>query len=277
MKDSLKKKINLATVSLFTLGTLSFSAPALAAPTGGSLLPDEGFAQPAIEDAFLPPVSLPKDISDTAADPYYTWAYQDIVDMLSLKAMKGYPDGTFRPDQAITRGELAQAISGALYLPKAKIVDLPDVSKDYWAAQAISNALPYLATYPDGSFRPESPATREEVAVALVKATGQEKSLVSPSSLDVIFTDAKSVSSDLKGLVATAVDKKLIKGYTKADEKGTYVAASEMTDSYGDTIAADGKYSLNIRAQDFLTRAELANSLNNARENSTLGYKTLNK
>ncbi|HBC93174.1 MAG TPA: hypothetical protein DCZ10_09840 [Pelotomaculum sp.] len=288
MKSFLKKILKAAVVYFFILTVTAFAAtPAPAVTTTGLEMPS-GFISTTTEDAFLPSVIIPSDIGVSGST--YNWAYQDIVDMLAIKAMEGYPDGTFRPDQAVTRAELATAISNALFLPKAKIVALPDVSKDYWAAQAISNALPYLAAYYDGSFRPESPATREEVAAALIKATGIDKYVAAePAYIDIIFRDYTTVSPDLKGLVAAAVDKKFIKGYVRADPNGNSSATNKdgsvnttMKDSYGVTIYdpstnPKARYSLEIKAQSFVTRAELANSLNNARENSTLGYKTLNK
>ena len=76
--------------------------------------------------------------------------------------MKGYPDGTFRPNGKITRAEFAQMITA---IDKANRGSAPfaDV-KNHWARPAIDQAYANgrIKGYPDGTFRPNNDITRAE-------------------------------------------------------------------------------------------------------------------
>jgi hypothetical protein len=80
--------------------------------------------------------------------------------------IKGYEDGTFKPDASITRAELA-AIS-ARFADKMKMkgnrtILFTDIT-GHWAEDEISKAASYgwLNGYPDGSFKPDQPINRAE-------------------------------------------------------------------------------------------------------------------
>ncbi|GBF32628.1 hypothetical protein DCCM_0824 [Desulfocucumis palustris] len=255
MKTSVKKKLSMATVSLFTLGTLAFAAPALAAYDS---MP-EGFYE--MDPTFIPGVTLPLDIADH-------WAASEITDMVNIKAVTGYPDGNFYPDKPVTRAELATAMANAMYLPKGEEVELPDVSSDNWAAQNIATAMPYLAAFPDGSFRPEAPITREEVAVAIVKAAGLDNKRIDPNVIDIVFKDPKTVSPDLKKLVAIAVDQKLLKGIVETTT--TTLPGPDGVLGTVDDVTEDVD-TMNIKAKDLVTRGEMCYLLDKARAKVGLG------
>lgn len=232
MNNSLKKKAAIAAVSVFTFGTMAGTALAIEMPSGFT---------PGTY-TFIPAATAPTDIAGN-------WAEAEIKNMIDLRVVKGYPDGTFQPNKPVNRAELATAMAAAMHLPKGEEVELPDVSSTHWAAKGIATALPYLAAFPDGSFRPNAPITREEVAVAIVKATGLDKKVVDPTIIDVVFKDYKSVSPELRPLVAVAVDQKLILGVRDANNV------------------------LHIRAQDLVTRAEMSYLLDQARNKIGLGHK----
>lgn len=244
-KISLKKRLSLILATVFALGTIMSAVPAFAVSTYDSIPEEVGTS-----DAFLPSVTMPTDVTSTAS----SWAYTDIVDMLALGAVKGYPNKMFYPKKSVTRAEFATMLERVLNLPSSEEeVELKDVSASHWAMKSIAKALPYLPLYHDGSFRPNAAATREDIAAALVLATGLDKKVVDVTSVDLIFEDYKTVSPELKNLIAIAVDQKLIKGY-----------------SYS---GSNSFYSYQIKAQNFVTRAEVCNMLNNARNKVTLGYK----
>ena len=90
----------------------------------------------------------------------------------------GFPDGTNRPQKNVTRAELAvfllKAIHGSGYTPPAPAGgSFSDVS-GHWAEAWIEQlkAEGITSGYPDGTYRPENPVTRAEMAVFLVKAFG---------------------------------------------------------------------------------------------------------
>jgi len=97
------------------------------------------------------------------------WAYSAVSMAQQAGIAQGYPDGTFRPDRPVTRAEMAAMLARAagLEVRGAPGADpFPDVPRGHWAASAIQamKAGGWLKGYPDGAFRPDAPATREEFA-----------------------------------------------------------------------------------------------------------------
>lgn len=81
--------------------------------------------------------------------------------------MNGYPDDTFRPDSPITRAEWASMLTRILPLTSAEgWKAYSDVASNYWAMQSIQAMVgnQFMVGYPDGTFHPDSPITRTEVA-----------------------------------------------------------------------------------------------------------------
>jgi hypothetical protein len=81
--------------------------------------------------------------------------------------MKGYEDGTFRPDRTITRAEMATILSRVIDSEAvAEDKTYSDASKASWAKEAISavTRMGLMQGYPDGSFGPSQSITRAETA-----------------------------------------------------------------------------------------------------------------
>jgi len=86
--------------------------------------------------------------------------------------ISGYPDGTFRPDQLITREEAAVIITRILGLKggeELKFTDNHEIAP--WAKEAVKAlfASGIVIGYPDGTFRPKNPLTRAEMVVILLR------------------------------------------------------------------------------------------------------------
>ena len=111
------------------------------------------------------------DFSDVSADSWYN---QTVSTLASMEIVKGYEDGTFRPNAPITRAEFGAiatrffAETGATYEPGT----FTDVTGDEWYANAIQDAvnLGLIGGYPDGTVRPNNNITRAE-ACAIVNRT----------------------------------------------------------------------------------------------------------
>ena len=105
--------------------------------------------------------------SDVDAD---TEGYAAITLLSSLGILTGYEDGTFRPDDAITRCELV-AIMARFFPMEEGENPFPDVYEAHWAFSYIVSAATkgWLSGYDDGTFHPDEPITRAE-AVALINA-----------------------------------------------------------------------------------------------------------
>lgn len=118
------------------------------------------------------------------ADGWYNAAINDVV---KVGYMKGYPDGSFKPDQPITRAEFAAILSHVL-----KDTTAPNPFKDtagHWAKDAIDKAYAQgiIKGYGDNSFRPDALVSRAE-AVAMANRTFRLQKTV----MDNPFTDITS-------------------------------------------------------------------------------------
>ncbi|OAS13982.1 polysaccharide lyase family 8 super-sandwich domain-containing protein [Paenibacillus oryzisoli] len=104
------------------------------------------------------------------------WAKDAIDQVARMGLMSGYPDGSFKSEQSITRAEMASIAAKLLTVkPDAVGGSFADVV-DHWAQVAIKEvkAAGIISGYADGTFRPEMRLTRAEAVVMINKLLGQE-------------------------------------------------------------------------------------------------------
>jgi S-layer homology domain len=131
-----------------------------------------------------------------ASDVGGNWAEPFIKALVEKDIIKGYPDGTFKPDQPVTRAEFAALLNKAFDLkqvrPARKFKDLP---KKFWANAVIQKAYQsgFLTGYPNGTFAPKQNIIRIQSLVSLINGSKLEPS----GSLDIngVFGDAAQVPS----------------------------------------------------------------------------------
>ena len=117
-------------------------------------------------------VPITAAFQDVEGDAWYAKAVHTIA---SLAMVKGYPDGTFRPDQPITRAEFtAIAMSFAQQAGGGENI-FSDVSRDDWFYDCVVGSIQYgwISGYPDGTFRPNNTITRAEVTVIVNHMLGR--------------------------------------------------------------------------------------------------------
>ncbi|USG64597.1 S-layer homology domain-containing protein [Brevibacillus ruminantium] len=104
------------------------------------------------------------------------WAKKEIQAWVDKGYVQGYRDGTFKPNNPITRAEFISLLNRALDLKERAAVHFFDVQNtDWYASQvAIAVAEGYVSGYQDGTFRPNHPVTRQEVAVMLARIANLE-------------------------------------------------------------------------------------------------------
>ena len=121
------------------------------------------------------------------------WAYGYIQWLVKQKALSGYPDGTFRPDNPITRAEFSALIVKALDIPINGTKVFKD-TKRHWAKAYISTLANrgYINGYADGSFRPDSLITRAEMVKVISKTGGLKLTTNNQSFSDIAGHWAKS-------------------------------------------------------------------------------------
>ncbi len=86
--------------------------------------------------------------------------------------LSGFPDGTYRPNQTVTRAQLAIILGRAFDITEAVDIHFPDVSKTSAAYPYIENvvAAGIAYGYEDGYYRPNRAVTREQFAAFLARA-----------------------------------------------------------------------------------------------------------
>lgn len=102
------------------------------------------------------------------------WAYHSVHTLADSGILTGYSNGNFKPSQEITRAQAAIVLAKALKIDgntkfKAKF---KDVSTSHYAYKQI-NALTEKGVFSDaGSFNPEAPLTRAQMAKILIEGFG---------------------------------------------------------------------------------------------------------
>jgi uncharacterized protein YkwD len=126
--------------------------------------------------------SLPKvSVLGTSAfsDLSSAWAQEEISNLVDAEILSGYPDGSFKPDNSMTRAEFAKMVVSAFSSPSQALASFRDVSPDFWAAPYIAQAQAkgWVNGYPDGNFAPQENVTRAQVLAALVRIAGWPEEL----------------------------------------------------------------------------------------------------
>ncbi len=118
------------------------------------------------------------------------WFYNYVSALTEKGIINGYPDGTFRPNDKITRAEMVTLVVKALGLNGEYASSFSDISNS-WAkdAIAIASAKGWINGYSDGTFRPNDSITRAETVVFLNNVIGVD---VSTTVSESKFTDVKT-------------------------------------------------------------------------------------
>jgi len=152
--------------------------------------------------------------------PSNHWAYEVVGELCQKGIIGGYPDGTFKPDNNITRAEFAKIIVKAKGLSEIK-PDQPtfsDVTPESWCYGVVEAAAKdsLIKGYGNGIFKPNVFIARQEIAAILARALGQEvEELCTSCMLSKLnnFKDNQQISAWATQSVAIAVEKGFITGY----------------------------------------------------------------
>jgi S-layer homology domain len=147
----------------------------------------------------------PVKLSDV---PEKYWARPFIVALVDRKIFSDVAENKFRPDEPMTRAELARLIQRiGDKEPRRKPVDFKDVKDSSPIAGAIDHSVKtgYLKGYPDNAFRPEKEVPRVEVIAALASGLNLKRS-AKPSQTLQVYTDRKKVPKWALNKVAAATE-----------------------------------------------------------------------
>ncbi|OPX84341.1 MAG: Endoglucanase precursor [Pelotomaculum sp. PtaB.Bin104] len=147
------------------------------------------------------------------------WAAEVIKQMCKKGIVNGYPDGTFKPENNITRAEFAKIIVEAMKLDQENpsIPSFTDIKRGDWYYGYVEAAAKsdLVKGFETGEFRPNERINREQIAAVLVRALGKEAEARAHQDEETIFTDDQSISPWARGYINVAVQDEaaLIVGY----------------------------------------------------------------
>jgi hypothetical protein len=150
-------------------------------------------------------VASASDYSDVAYDA----SYADAVNLLSnLGLIKGYEDGTFRPDNTITRAEVAAIMVRMLAMEdsvESGATAFTDVAADNWASGYINVAYAQgiIKGMGDGTFAPNAEVTYEQIVKMIVCALGYEPAAEQNGSYPTGYLYQASKIGLTKGVAGT--------------------------------------------------------------------------
>lgn len=138
------------------------------------------------------------------------WAKSEVMSFIESGYIDGYPNGTFKPDNNITRAEFVKLVNQAFGYTTQGSIKFKDVSSTSWYYKDLSIGINqgYIDGYPDNTFRPDAPISREEAAKIVTKITGVKGDGV------LNFADNNDISSWAKQYVDALVDNKIMGGYS---------------------------------------------------------------
>ena len=166
---------------------------------------------------------------DEPIENYYTdiessWAAEDINLLADMGIVTGNPDGTFRPDNQITRAEIVTILVRMYDLDSDNMMIFDD-TKDHWANGYISiaAALGYVNGFDAQHFGPDEQLTREQMAVMVARIAELKEDTSGSNPLS--FSDKDGISSWTLNAVTAVFQNGVISGYPD----GTFRPTAEIT------------------------------------------------
>jgi hypothetical protein len=147
------------------------------------------------------------------------WAQPFIERLAKEGVMNGFADGTFKPDQLVTRAQFAVILRSAFSEdPVRKSRTFKDVPAKHWASAAINKAYTtgFMSGYSDNSFRPDLKITKAQTLVFLANGLQLEAPRRANRTLSV-YRDADEIADTDRSPVAAATVNKLVVNYPKID------------------------------------------------------------
>ena len=173
-----------------------------------------GSMAPLVETIMSPAPAVAQAINFSDVSSSY-WAASFIQELAQRDVIAGFPDGTFRPNDPVTRAQFAAMVRKAFNKNKIRnAVNFVDLSSTYWAYSAIREAyeMGFLSGYPGNVFRPTQNIPREQVLVSLANGLNYTASNAVSTNLQV-YNDASSISSYARNSIAAATEKSIVVNY----------------------------------------------------------------
>jgi hypothetical protein len=131
-------------------------------------------------DAEVPTGPAQASFADVPVDH---WAFRHVEHVHARAVVTGYPDGLYRPEREVNRGQMAVFVSRSLLGPgsvppeprgEPTFPDVTPMTEWAWCHTYVEHlaGLGVITGYADGLYRPEDPCTREQLAAYIGRAFG---------------------------------------------------------------------------------------------------------
>lgn len=162
----------------------------------------------------------PEDAISFSDVPDNYWA-KPYIDALSSRGLiSGFEEGDFKPEQPVTRAQIANIVSRTFELTSDKAnLDFGDVAGDYWAQESIAEVVTggFMTGFPNNTFEPNSPVTRTQALTTLVTGLG----LPAPTNVQTAlsrYSDANTVPNWANEKVAAATAGGIVVNYPNLEQ-----------------------------------------------------------
>ncbi|NEU81095.1 fasciclin domain-containing protein [Nostoc sp. UIC 10630] len=209
-----------ARVALLVLGMTAATITPIVISTPASsqnTVPSETTPSPTTPSPATPSPTSTVNLSDVSSD---YWARPFIQALADNNVIAGFPDGSFRPNQAVTRAEFAALIQKAFpnqnRVRQLSAGGFRDVPAGYWASSVIQYAYEtgFLAGYPGNVFSPNQQIPKVQAIVALTSGLGLTASNTGASTdLSTYYTDASSIPQYAIASVTSATQSNIVVNY----------------------------------------------------------------
>ncbi|MBW4632423.1 MAG: S-layer homology domain-containing protein [Iphinoe sp. HA4291-MV1] len=143
------------------------------------------------------------------------WAVEFIRELAQRGVIAGFPDGSFRPEEPVTRAQFAAMIGKAFRkAAERQAVTFYDVPNNYWASSAIQDAYTtgFLSGYPGNRFEPNQNIPREQVLVSLSSGLDYNVNGSAERTLQY-YNDTNNISGYARSAIAAATEKQIVVNY----------------------------------------------------------------
>lgn len=175
--------------------------------------------------------------TSTFSDTSKHWAKDDIANAVTNGLLKGYQDGTFKPNNSLTRGQATSIVVRALQLKNtgnAPFSDISKLAKDTQAeiAAAYEAGLIVITTK---KFAPSTPISRQELAIMLARAYAYKTGHAYVPQQNAPFKDLKGLSKEAQQAITFLYDFDISQGSNGAfnpNNKTTRAHAAKIFNNF---------------------------------------------
>ncbi|WP_427163008.1 fasciclin domain-containing protein [Aliinostoc sp. HNIBRCY26] len=163
----------------------------------------------------VPSTTVAPRFSDVGAD---NWASPFIQALAERNIIAGFPDGTFKPNQSVSRAEFATMIQKAFNqqpVRQLSVSGFTDVPPNYWANAAIREAYEtgFMAGYPGDVFLPNQQIPKVQAIAALASGLGLQNSNSASNVVSSYYADASAIPNYAVNGVAAATQANMVVNY----------------------------------------------------------------